>query len=144
MKKIRATGINDEMDIEEASVSIGPGVNGAASELSKVAGILSQIAGTFQSITNMLSSMGGLQVPGLVSGAIVPSRTAISDGIDLFNSSRFDSFESGLDERLYDQQEVLGEIRDILKRARLGIDADALADSIAFAMGNTIRGYGGI
>lgn len=139
-----ARGINDEMDLEEASVSIGPGVNGAASELSRVAGILSQIAGTFQNITNMLSSMGGLQVPGLVSGAIVPSRTAISDGSDLFNSSRFDSFESGLDERLYDQQEVLGEIRDILKRARLGIDTDELADSIAFAMGNTIRGYGGI
>ena len=133
------------MDLEEASVSINSGVNSAASELSKVAGILSQIAETFQSITDMLTNIGGLRVPALVSGSIVPSRTAVSgDGEDIFNSARFDSFESGLDERLYDQQEVLGEIRDILKRARLGIDTDELADSIAFAMGNTIRGYGGI
>ena len=140
-----AKGINGQMDLEEATLSVGANVQGTGSELNRVAGILSQIAATFQNITDMLTSMGGLQIPALVSGSVVPARAAISDGgSDHLSSSRFDSFESGLDERLYDQQEVLGEIRDILKRARIGIDTDALADSIAFAMGNAIRGYGGV
>ena len=139
-----ARGINDEMDFEEASVSIGSGVNGAASELSRVAGILSQIAGTFQSITDMLSSIGGLRVPALVSGSIVPSRTAVSgDGEDIFNSARFDSFESGLDERLYDQRELLERILSAITNKR-SLDPDELADAIAFSMSNAIRGYGGV
>lgn len=139
-----ARGINDEMDLEEASVSINSGVNSAASELSKVAGILSQIAETFQSITDMLASIGGLRVPALVSGSIVPSRTAVSgDGEDIFNSARFDSFESGLDERLYDQRELLERILSAITNRR-GLDPDEFADAIAFSMSNAIRGYGGV
>ena len=139
-----ARGINDEMDLEEASVSINSGVNSAASELSKVAGILSQIAETFQSITNMLTNIGGLRVPALVSGSIVPSRTAVSgDGEDIFNSARFDSFESGLDERLYDQRELLERILSAITNRR-GLDPDEFADAIAFSMSNAIRGYGGV
>ena len=139
-----ARGINDEMDLEEASVSINSGVNSAASELSKVAGILSQIAETFQSITDMLTNIGGLRVPALVSGSIVPSRTAVSgDGEDIFNSARFDSFESGLDERLYDQRELLERILSAITNRR-GLDPDEFADAIAFSMSNVIRGYGGV
>ena len=139
-----AESINDGMTLEEASVNFSDGIDGTTGELSRVANLLSGIAATFQNVTAMLSEIGGFKVPGLINGSVVPARTAVSDGADMFNSSRFDSFTSDLDERMVAQMDVFEEIRDILKRSRLGVDTDQLADAIAFAMGNSIRGYGGV
>ena len=139
-----AQDVTDEMRLENPSVSLADSLNGTSSEFSRIVTGLSQITLALQNVSKTLMEISGIKMPSLISGSVVPARIAVSDDGDVFNSSRFETFTSGLDERLYDQQEVLGEIRDILKRARLGIDADALADSIAFAMGNTIRGYGGI
>ena len=139
-----AENVGDEMQISDASVDMETGVKGAADSLSRVADMLSGIAETFQSITSMLNDIGGLHVPGLVSGSVVPSRTAVS-GLDgsILDGSRFDSFESGLDERLYDQKELLERILTAITSKR-GLDAEELADAIAFSMGNAIRGYGGV
>jgi len=139
-----AENVQDEMQIEGAAVDMEAGVDGAANSLTRIADMLSGIAETFQSITDMLTGIGGLRVPALVSGSVVPSRTAVSgDGEDIFNSARFDSFESGLDERLYDQRELLERILSAITNKR-GLDPDELADAIAFSMSNAIRGYGGV
>ena len=140
-----AKGVNEEMALDEASVSFADGVDGTTSELTRVANLLSDIAATFQSVTAMLSDIGGIRIPGLISGSVVPARTAVSDkDSDVFNSSRFDTFTSDLDERLVAQMDVFEEIRDLLRRFRSGIDEDQLAEAIAFAMGNSLRGYGGV
>ena len=139
-----AEGVGDEMQIEDASVDLETGVDGASDSLTRIADMLSGIADTFQRITDMLNSMGGLQIPALVSGSVVPSRTAVSgDDRDMLDSPRFDSFVSDLDERLFDQNSLLERILAAITNRR-GLDADELADAIAFSMGNAIRGYGGV
>ena len=139
-----AKDINDEMELEDAVLSVGPELKGTTSELYRVAGILSNIAGAFQRIHGMLSDMGGLSIPDLVSGAVVPVRTAVSgDSADAFGGAQFSSFTSDLDERLFDQRELLERILDAILKKR-GLDADELASAISLNMSNAIRGYGGV
>ena len=138
-----AQDVTDEMRLENPSVSLADSLNGTSNEFSRIVTGLSQITLALQNVSKTLMEISGIKMPSLISGSVVPARIAVSDDGDVFNSARFDSFESGLDERLYDQRELLERILIAITNKR-GLDSDELAEAIAFSMGNAIRGYGGV
>ena len=138
-----AQDVTDEMRLENPSVNLADSLNGTSNEFSRIVTGLSQITLALQNVSKTLMEISGIKMPSLISGSVVPARIAVSDDGDVFNSSRFETFTSGLDERLYDQRELLEKILIAITSKR-GLDSDELADAIAFSMSNAIRGYGGV
>lgn len=71
-----AGSVTDAMG--SASPELDIAATATSSNLSAVADILAGIAGTFAAIANTLASMGGLQVPAIASGRVVPYQTRLA------------------------------------------------------------------
>lgn len=119
------------------------GIDGTASGLDIVADKLSDIASTFQSIVTLLTSMGGLSVPQIAAGAVVPLRTKIypSDESGAYNATS--DFSSDFEEFMTYNSDLLKEILEVLKKLRLTIDIDSLSKFVYSAQRSAERNYGG-
>ena len=119
------------------------GIDGTASGLDIVADKLSGIASTFHSIVSMLTSMGGLTVPQIAAGSVVPLRTKMypSDENGAYNA--LSDFSSDFEEFMTYNSDLLKEILEVLKKLRLTIDIDTLSKFVYSAQRSAERNYGG-
>lgn len=111
----------------EIDVSSAETVNG----ISLIADRLSDIAGQFRAIADMLASMGGLRTPEIAQGTVVPYKTKIdtSDTTPV-EFEAFKAFSSDVDERMADEIYVLRQILEAIKKLNLNIDISALERAI--------------
>lgn len=138
-----AKNVNAEVMGEKATLQIGAEGDTMVSRLGIISDRLAGIVGAFQSINSVLSEMGGIRIPMIAAGVEVPYKTRVGEtGLDLFDSNSFESFSSGIDERMVDQTSLLRRICDLLEKQRGNIDSDELAQAIAFAIRGAARGYG--
>lgn len=124
------------------SQKINLGVSSGISGLDLVADRLSDIAATFRDITSMLTAMGGLSVPQIAAGSIVPLRTKIS-GNDGGVAAALSSFSSDFEEFMTYNADLLKEILEVLKKLHLNIDIDTLSKFVYSAQRSAERSYGG-
>lgn len=119
------------------------GIDGTTSGLDIVADKLSGIASTFHSIVSMLTSMGGLTVPQIAAGSVVPLRTKMypSDENGAYNA--MSDFSSDFEEFMTYNSDLLKEILEVLKKLRLTIDIDTLSKFVYSAQRSAERNYGG-
>lgn len=125
---------------EDNKISLG--VSDGVSGLDIVADRLSEIAATFRDITSMLTAMGGLSVPQIAAGSIVPLRTKIS-GNDGGVAAALSSFSSDFEEFMTYNADLLKEILEVLKKLHLNIDIDTLSKFVYSAQRSAERSYGG-
>lgn len=101
------------------------------SGLSQIATTLSGIAGQFRAIADMLVSMGGLVIPEIATGSVVPYKTKIdTSATDAVNSDYIKESFSDFDELLSElirQTKING---DLIRKKNLNIDISALERAI--------------
>lgn len=143
------TGIADAIASEaKAGIpSIPFAGNAVVSGLDRVASSLTDIASTFQSITDMLSSMGGLKMPQFAAGTVIPyanraeavlSSTGASGAIP----DELSEFMKDTDEQFYALADILKEILADIKAQNLNIDVRALSDMITRQQRDRARSFG--
>jgi hypothetical protein len=111
----------------EIDVSSDETVNG----LSTIADSLSNIAGQFRAIADMLANMGGLVTPQIAEGTVVPYKTKIdTTETSPIESEAFKTYASDMDERMADEIYVLRQILEAIKKLNLNIDISALERAI--------------
>lgn len=105
-----------------------------------VADKLAEIAYTFHSIISMLTSLGGLSIPQIAAGSVVPVKTRVSgpDGYADYPGVRETDFEEYMERNA----DILREILEAIKRQKLNIDINALAKAVYYANRNQDRLYG--
>lgn len=141
------TGIADAI-AEEAAVEIPPiqyAESSVVSGLDRVTDKLSNIAAVFQSITDMLTSIGGVKLPQIATGAIMPianraeavsSPTGASGAIPA-------EFANNVDERFDDLADLLRQLIELVRSKNLNIDLKALTDMITKLQRDNSRNFGG-
>lgn len=137
-----ATDVIDGMgeDVPKLQFSADMVVTG----LDAVATRLESIAATFMNITNMLTSIGGLNIPGIALGSVIPAQTRISDtGPCKIDVNGFAEFIRDFDEYMADNSMLLKKIIAILQKLNLNIDVEELSRMITTAQRGTSRSYGG-
>lgn len=111
----------------EIDVSSAETVSG----LSQIATTLSGIAGQFRAIADMLVSMGGLVIPEIATGSVVPYKTKIdTSATDTANSDYLKESFSDFDELLSElirQTKING---DLIRKKNFNIDISALERAI--------------
>ena len=111
----------------EIDVSSAETVSG----LSQIATTLSGIAGQFRAIADMLASMGGLVIPEIATGSVVPYKTKIdTSATDTANNDYLKESFSDFDELLSElirQTKING---DLIRKKNLNIDISALERAI--------------
>ena len=138
-----AKDVSEQFAVEDATIRIGTEIGGISSELGRTAQILTGIAETFWNIRTALTGIGGLEIPAIAAGTVVPPRTMIADALgDPFESPRFDAFTSDVDERLSDLTYLLRRILELLEHTDLGLDVNELSRALAFALQSRVIGYG--
>jgi hypothetical protein len=124
-----ASAVTDGMtpNNPEIDVSSDETVNG----LSTIADSLSNIAGQFRAIADMLANMGGLVTPQIAEGTVVPYKTKIdTTETSPIESEAFKTYASDMDERMADEIYVLRQILEAIKKLNLNIDISALERAI--------------
>lgn len=116
------------------------GVDSSISGLGVVADKLADIAASFHSIISMLTSLGGLSIPQIAAGSVVPAKTRVSgpDGYDDYPGVK----ESDFDDYMRQIYSVLRDILDESKRPKQGIDLDTLTRAIMREQKRINRSYG--
>lgn len=124
--------------IEDSKIKLG--VDSSISGLDVVADKLADIAASFHSIISMLTSLGGLSIPQIAAGSVVPVKTRVSgpDGYDDYPGVKETDFDDYM-RRIYG---VLRDILDECKRSKQGIDLDTLTRAIARKQKELNRSYG--
>ena len=111
----------------EIDVSSAETVNG----ISLIADRLSDIAGQFRAIADMLASMGGLVIPEIATGSVVPYKTKIdTSATDTANSDYLKESFSDFDELLSElirQTKING---DLIRKKNFNIDISALERAV--------------
>lgn len=131
------TGIADAIagEAKAGLPSIPYAESSVVSGLDNVTGKLSNIATIFQSITDMLSSMGGLKIPQFAAGTVMPianraeavlSPTGATGAIP----DELSEFMKDTDEQFGALADILKEILAAIKAQNLNIDIRALSDMI--------------
>ena len=134
--------------IAEAGIpSIPFAGNAVVSGLDRVAGRLTDIASTFQSITDMLSSMGGLKIPQFAAGTVIPyanraEAVLSSTGAAGAIPDELSEFMKDTDEQFYALADILKEILAAIKAQNLNIDVRALSDMITRQQRDRARSFG--
>lgn len=124
-----AAAVTDGMtpNSPEIDVSSAETVNG----MSLIADRLSDIAGQFRAIADMLASMGGLRAPEIAQGTVVPYKTKIdTSGTETVNNDYIKESFSDFDELLSElirQTKING---DLIRKKNLNIDISALERAI--------------
>lgn len=124
--------------IEGSKIKLG--VDSSISGLGVVADKLADIAASFHSIISMLTSLGGLSIPQIAAGSVVPVKTRVSgpDGYADYPGVKEPDFDDYM-RRIYG---VLRDILDESKRPKQGIDLDTLTRAIARKQKELNRSYG--
>lgn len=125
-------------EVSEISFGLSDGVSG----LDLVADRLSDIVASFRSITSMLSSMGGISVPQIAAGTVVPLRTKMYTPESYSGNSGFSDFSSDFEEFMTYNADLLKEILEVLKKLHLTIDVDTLSKYVFAAQRKAERSYG--
>lgn len=123
------------------SQKINLGVSSGISGLDLVADRLSDIAATFRDITSMLTAMGGLSLPQIAVGSVVPPRTRVAGWGD---SAAYPGVSEGnFEEFMNRNNDTLREILEAIRKQKLAIDIDALARAVFTAHRSAERSFGG-
>lgn len=124
--------------IEGSKIKLG--VDSSISGLGVVADKLADIAASFHSIISMLTSLGGLSIPQIAAGSVVPVKTRVSgpDGYADYPGVKETDFDDYM-RRIYG---VLRDILDECKRTKQGIDLDTLTRAIMRKQKELSRSYG--
>lgn len=141
------TGIADAI-AEEAAVEIPPiqyAESSVVSGLDNVTGKLSNIAAIFQNITDMLTSIGGLKLPQIATGAVVPIANRAEAVLSPTGATGAlpAEFAEGVDEQLYDIVDLLRQLLELVRSKNLNIDLKALTDMITKLQRDKERNFGG-
>lgn len=137
-----ANSVANEFDSSNAVFQISADGNHVVSSLSLIADKLSNVAAIFAHIDTMLDSIGGMMIPAISTGSVVPYATRVSPNTNGSNNE-IAAMSSNIDERMFDMNNKLQQILDWLDRFR-GFDNDELAAALAFALRREIRGFGGV
>lgn len=141
------SGIADAI-AEEAAVDIPPiqyAESSVVTGLDKVADKLSYIESIFQSIADMLTSMGGLKIPQIATGTVVPyanrseavlSPTGASGALPA-------EFADNVDEQFDTLADLLRQLIELVRSKNLNIDLKALTDMITKLQRENTRNFGG-
>lgn len=130
-------------DSPEIDISSAETVDG----LSLIATTLSGIAGQFRAIADMLASMGGLVVPQIATGTVVPYKTKIdtaSADSDPANSEYLKGIFSDFDEQFAEIIRQLKETKEVIRRKNLDIDISALERAITKQKRDHDLNFGGV
>lgn len=124
--------------IEGSKIKLG--VDSSISGLDVVADKLADIAASFHSIISMLTSLGGLSIPQIAAGSVVPVKTRVSgpDGYADYPGVKETDFDDYM-RRIYG---VLRDILDESKRSKQGTDLDTLTRAITRKQKELNRSYG--
>lgn len=129
----------------EADLTLG--VDGLTGSLDAILGNLQGLATVFYDISNAMQDMGGLQVPAVAEGTVIPYRTRMAtienvDGMAELQAALANGY-TGQEELMTDQRDILREIRDLIGRLNLTIDARSLTRAITSLQADNLRAYGG-
>lgn len=124
--------------IESSKIKLG--VDSSISGLGVVADKLADIAASFHSIISMLTSLGGLSIPQIAAGSVVPVKTRVSgpDGYADFPGVK----ETDFDDYMRQIYSVLRDILDESKRPKRGSDLDTLTREITRRQKRLSHSYG--
>lgn len=124
--------------IEGSKIKLG--VDSSISGLGVVADKLADIAASFHSIISMLTSLGGLSIPQIAAGSVIPVKTRVSgpDGNDDYPGVKETDFDDYM-RRIYG---VLRDILDECKRSKQSFDLDTLTRAITRKQKELNRSYG--
>lgn len=112
--------------------------------MDRVASRLSSIAATFLDISNMLTAIGGLHVPSVAAGTVIPYRARVNaENAPTGKSDPFTTFTTNFDETMSDQRDLLRELIDVLRGKNLTIDGDSLMKALNYLQRAQLRSYGG-
>lgn len=141
------TGIADAI-ADEAAVEIPPiqyAESSIVSGLDNITGRLANIASIFRSISSMLTAMGGLKIPQIATGTVVPYANRVEGVLSPTGSAgAFPAdFADGVDEQLYDITDLLRQLIEIVRALNLNIDLKALADMLTRLQREKARNFGG-
>lgn len=133
--KVLSTAKNLASAVTEGMTPNSPEIDVSSAEtvsgLSQIATTLSGIAGQFRAIADMLASMGGLVIPEIATGSVVPYKTKIdTSATDTVNSDYLKESFSDFDELLSElirQTKING---DLIRKKNLNIDISALEQAI--------------
>lgn len=140
-----AQDVSDQFDPDTMTIDMDATGAGLVSRLDGIAAKLSSIANIFREIDSSLANIGGIRIPAIAAGTVVPTRTAVADrNDDPFNSSRFEFFSSDVDERMSDMTYLLRRILERLDNAELGVNIDDLTRALGIMLQNRVIGYGGV
>lgn len=87
---------------------------------------------------------GGIQIPDIAAGKVIPYSAKMTDVGSAATQGPVESFATNFDETMSDQSDILKDIRDLLQRMRLTVDADSLTRAITSAQRARERAYGGV
>lgn len=143
------TGIADAIagEAKAGIPSIPYAESSVVSGLDNVTGKLSNIAAIFQNITDMLTSIGGLKIPQIATGAVMPianraeavlSPTGATGAIP----DELSEFMKDTDEQFDALADILKEILAAIKAQNLNIDVRALSDMITRQQRDRARSFG--
>ena len=119
--------------------------NALVSGMDTVANKLSGIATTFTSIADALASVGGLYVPSIAAGTVVPYMTRVAtENVTASKSDPFTAFSTNFNETMSDQRDLLRELIEVLRGKNMTIDGDSLAKSLTYLQRSQLRSYGGV
>ena len=115
----------------------------SVSGLNNVITRLSDIASIFARITDMLSSIGGFKMPEIAAGTVIPYKARVSGGVANEQDS-LASFTINFDETMSDQRGLLRELIELVRRLKLVVDGDSLAQAITSLQRSQLRSFGGV
>lgn len=145
IKQVQKTAENiiDSVDSE------GPlqlALDGTADGFDTVITKLSETARIFAAIAEALTSMGGLNVPGVASGSIIPYKARIADAGEFSEiaalQNELKSAANDQQETMEDMRDIVREIRNLLEQLHLVVDANSLVKAITALQRAEIRSYG--
>lgn len=133
-----AKGMNENLDVDAATLEISADGERAVSQLSLIADSLSNIVDCFRAISDFVDRIGGISIPLMAAGTEAPYKTRIATEAPGATLSMSDD----LDETLEDQTYVLRQILAIVQRFKIKL-SDADIQALAKAIHGLERNYGG-
>ena len=131
---------------KEFAPELALGEDSLSSALNRITNQLSDVADVFAACVNALTSMGGLNIPAIASGAYVPPKTTIGS----YNGSANEALLNQLAIASKDRDEIYSLLREVgrnivnaIERKNMDIDANSLERAITSLHDSRIRNYGG-
>ena len=118
-------------------------VNRPLEALDQMAARMEQVASIFERITDMIADLGGLPIPEIATGTVVPYRTALVPEEHEADHSQMVRGQADQTEVLEDQRDLIRELISVVRGLNLSLDTDQLSRAVSGRQRDLDRSYVG-